>query len=385
MTIDVSNNNPIIEYSVAEGVTQTVFAVPFDYFEDSDVSIYVDGVKKVLGTDYTMTGGDGSTGTITFVTATPPEVQQVTGATGGSTVMVVREVALERVTDFVAGQDINRAALNTQLDTLTAIAADIDSKINRSLRLPMSSNIVNPLPEGDRANKYIGFNSEGNPVYVEGTDSSFVVSSYVEPLLSSGSSNEFLTGLGFTTTATNLNTYPAFVSYATSSIANLNSGKQNVDATLTALSGTLTAANKIPYATSIDVAGELDFKDEDDMASDSATAVPSQQSVKAYVDTAVAGIESGIGYGQSWQNVTGSRVSGVSYPNSTDKPIMVSAICNAVSGGATISGQVSSDNVTFLTVSFGQGWYGADGVSFIVPPGHWYKVNGSIQSWTELR
>ena len=30
----------------------------------------------------------------------------------------------------------------------------------------------------------------------------------------------------------------------------------------------------------------LDFKDEDNMASDSATAVPSQQSVKAYVDAA---------------------------------------------------------------------------------------------------
>jgi hypothetical protein len=66
-------------------------------------------------------------------------------------------------------------------------------------------------------------------------------------------------------------------------------GKQAGDATLTALAGTLTAANKIPYATGIDTAGELDFKDEDNMASNSATAVPSQQSVKAYVDAAAGG------------------------------------------------------------------------------------------------
>lgn len=245
MTIDISNNNPVIEYSVSEGFQQALFTVPFDYFENTDVQVYVDGVLKVEGTHYTMVGGDGSTGTITFF---PP----VTGATGGSTVMVVREVALERVTDFVAGQDINRAALNTQLDALTAIAADIDSKINRSLRFPMSSNILDPLPESDRASKYFAFNAEGNPVFVNGTTSDIVVSSFVEPILGSANSTAFLSSLG-------------------------------IDDTIMAYGNTLTAANKIPYATGVDTVGELDFKDEDDMASDSATAVPSQQSVKAYV------------------------------------------------------------------------------------------------------
>lgn len=64
--------------------------------------------------------------------------------------------------------------------------------------------------------------------------------------------------------------------------------KQGLDATLTALAGLATGANKIPYSTGTDTFGQLDFKDEDDMASDSATAVPSQQSVKAYADTKVA-------------------------------------------------------------------------------------------------
>lgn len=48
---------------------------------------------------------------------------------------------------------------------------------------------------------------------------------------------------------------------------------------------TLTAANKVPYATALNTASELDFKDEDDMLSNSATAVASQQSIKAYADT----------------------------------------------------------------------------------------------------
>ena len=135
MTIDVSNNNPRIEYAVGQGVVQTVFAVPFDFFEDSDVKVYVDGSLKSLGSDYNLTGGDGSTGTITFVTATPPAVQQVTGATGGSTVVVARHIALDRVTDFIASQDINRAALNTQLDTLVGQIADLDDKVDRTLHI----------------------------------------------------------------------------------------------------------------------------------------------------------------------------------------------------------------------------------------------------------
>ena len=46
---------------------------------------------------------------------------------------------------------------------------------------------------------------------------------------------------------------------------------QPLDATLTPLASSLSAAGKIPYATATDTLGELDFVDEDDMASNSAT------------------------------------------------------------------------------------------------------------------
>jgi hypothetical protein len=170
------------------------------------------------------------------------------------------------------------------------------------------------------------------------------------------------------------------VADAATALANL--GGQTQDAILDDLSGLTQATNKIPYFDSATTASVLDFKDEDDMASDSATAVPSQQSVKAYVDGLVGG---GVGIGQTWQDVSASRSVGVSYQNTTGAPICVSIQYNT---GSTTTIDVSSNGSSWVTVS-GQTVSGLNAAfSLIVPDNHYYRLVGAsatISIWAELR
>jgi hypothetical protein len=86
-----------------------------------------------------------------------------------------------------------------------------------------------------------------------------------------------------------------------------------------------------------------------------------------------------IGVGQTWQDVSGSRVQNTNYTNSTGKPIMVSII--------TASGSFDVDAILVDGVPVGS--ESNDGLAsnqFIVPNGSVYRIiNSGIVAWSELR
>jgi len=159
MTIDISANAARVTYSLGAGSSQQAFTVSFEFFEDSDLKVYVDDTLKSISTHYAVSGGSGSTGTVTFGSA-------LTGITGGSKITITRATVIERTTDFSSGADINRAALNTQLDTITAIAADNRDRINRTMTVSdfeIPPSLVLPSL-ASRKGKLLGFNSStGSP------------------------------------------------------------------------------------------------------------------------------------------------------------------------------------------------------------------------------
>ena len=157
MTINIADNSPRISYTVGSGVTQTSFAVPFEFFDNADLNVFINGVLQTITTNYTVSGGDGSTGTISM---------SVTGGAGGSTVVITRNITLERTTDFPVSGAFNIVALNTELDRLVAISADLQDQANRALQLTDFDAAVSlVLPDVDtRKGKTLAFNASTGAV-----------------------------------------------------------------------------------------------------------------------------------------------------------------------------------------------------------------------------
>lgn len=92
-----------------------------------------------------------------------------------------------------------------------------------------------------------------------------------------------------------------------------------------------------------------------------------------------------LGIGQSWTDVTASRTSGITYTNSTSKPIAVSAKVSGSPGqvSMTVSG-IQIQNAAPQGINDTQSVFG------IVPPGATYTVTAAGTSftlvlWAELR
>lgn len=95
---------------------------------------------------------------------------------------------------------------------------------------------------------------------------------------------------------------------------------------------------------------------------------------------------SSLGYGQTWQNVTGSRASGTYYYNTTGKPIQVNIYGNSASSG-TMTFNVNGNVASQLPV--GASAAPLKLVSEIVPAGAYYVLSypGTLANnyWSELR
>lgn len=89
---------------------------------------------------------------------------------------------------------------------------------------------------------------------------------------------------------------------------------------------------------------------------------------------------SSLGYGQTWQDVTPSRVRGTTYYNTTGRPIFITISQN--NGGNAVSG-------TFTVDGRGQAIYGHTGTTnfhAVVPLGSSYYLTGTnVYYWHELR
>lgn len=165
-------------------------------------------------------------------------------------------------------------------------------------------------------------------------------------------------------------------------VVNLAGGNQLDEANListTAISGSSNSANVIYSANARSnvayrVVGFIDITE-----ATAGTWATAPTLVQGGGGEALAALSS-IGYGQTWQNVTGSRSGGTTYYNTTGKPIVVAA--RSSNSGAYLA------YVNSVQVAYGYAnSYAHYSISFVVPPGASYQCASPFTTdfWSELR
>ncbi len=132
----------------------------FEILAAGDIAVYRDDTLLTLTTDYSVTINTNGTGFVTLA-ATP---------TGATQIAIVGNRTISRTTDFVTGGDFFANTLNDELDQQTIFSQQNAEGLGRALIAPQTdpTTINMTLPRATlRANKTLGFDSNGNPALGE--------------------------------------------------------------------------------------------------------------------------------------------------------------------------------------------------------------------------
>ena len=161
--ITIPDTTPYIQYTVGSAST-TDFTIPFAYFADADIVVYVDSALQTITTDYTIAGtavDEGySGGTVTL-----------TSGVTNVTVTVYRDVGVARTTDFPTNGPFNITQLNTELDTITAQIGQNETAATRAIHQSWSDTATDmELPAAaTRATYALGFDANGDVAVTSST------------------------------------------------------------------------------------------------------------------------------------------------------------------------------------------------------------------------
>jgi len=243
-TRDIVAADRRVQYSGSSGLGPYSFA--FQLNATSELAVYIDSTLKTETTHYTVTLAAAGSGSITFASGQGPTALQ--------TVTLVSNVPITRTSVYSVAGSLTAASLENDFDTNRIIAQQINEKAERSLHAPEHDpdDINMELPaKADRLSKVLQFDSSGEPIAVASlTDAATTT----------------VPGLMSTADRTKLDGIEAGADVTDATNVNAAGAVMNSDTTIASMQFVV---------------------DEDNMSSDSSTKVPTQQSVKAYVDSQV--------------------------------------------------------------------------------------------------
>lgn len=150
----INNTTPIISY-LGNGVSNT-FAFNFKIFKAADLVLTIDGVLKVFGADYALTGVGSITGGNLVAALAPANLAKV---------VIYRQVSYDRlVPDYQEGGDFLANTIDDDIDRVVAQVQQIARDLGRAIKLPIDvtadQTIVSTAAQ--RIGKIAGFDSSGN-------------------------------------------------------------------------------------------------------------------------------------------------------------------------------------------------------------------------------
>ena len=155
MTVSSTTNRK--EY-LGDGSTVAFSTSPVVFFDNGDLSVYLvvtaTGVAtlQTLTTHYTVSGGSGSTGVVTMITA----------PTSAQTLVIVRNMTPTQAVDFVNNEATDAEVAEDALDKLTMIAQQLSVRLDRAVSLAdgdvTGADLEMATPA---ASKLIGWDSTG--------------------------------------------------------------------------------------------------------------------------------------------------------------------------------------------------------------------------------
>ena len=168
MAIASNKNTPRNTYTATGG--QTEFTIGFEFFKIEDVKVYRNGSLLTYNaspssvSQYKITG-TASASDDAYEFGAGGTVTLGAGATADDLIVIIRDIVLERTSDFPTTGAFDITTLNTQLDTITSMLSDIKQQSDRSVKLldtdTISATITLPA-KATRQDKVLSFDSNGN-------------------------------------------------------------------------------------------------------------------------------------------------------------------------------------------------------------------------------
>jgi len=169
MTILTAKNTPRVSYTAT--ASQTAFTIPFEFFTTNDIKVY-NGTSLLTynaspssASQYSITGTASSSDSAYEFGAGGTITLGSSGASAGDIITIIRDISIERTSDFPTTGSFDVTSLNTDLDKIYAKLADIDQQSDRSVKLldtdSISATVTLPA-KASRASKVLTFNSDGD-------------------------------------------------------------------------------------------------------------------------------------------------------------------------------------------------------------------------------